>query len=119
MSAEDQPRDHVPMDEDDSRTGTDIEGNIKSRSTWIRLIFMLIFFALYAVSRPVVLAVIALQFLWMLFTADKNKQLAMLGHSLALYTYEIIDYMTYNNEEKPFPFDSPWPSGDENRIENG
>ncbi len=73
---------------------------------------MLVFMALYAISRPVVFAVIALQFLWMLFTADKNQQLAVFGHSLALYTCEIIDYMTYNNEEKPFPFEGTWPTGE-------
>ncbi len=112
MSANEPPRDHVSIDEDNSGSSSEIEDNIKSKSTWVRLIFMIIFFVLYAISRPVVLAVIALQFLWMLFTADKNKQLAILGHSLALYTCEIIDYMTYNNEEKPFPFDNDWPSGE-------
>ena len=111
MSADEQPRDHVTGDEKNSGDDSELEQNIKSRSTWVRLLFMLIIALIYAVSRPVVIAVIILQFLWVLFTAETNKKLAVLGHSLALYTCEIIDFMTYNSEAKPFPFDSDWPSG--------
>ncbi len=112
MSDDEQPRDHIVVDKEAPGDDNELEQNIKSRSTWIRLLFMLIIALFYAVSRPVVFAVIVSQFLWVLFTAKTNKKLAVLGHSLALYTCEIIDFMTYNSEVKPFPFDSDWPSGD-------
>jgi len=112
MSAEDQPRDHVSVDEETPASNSDIEENIKSRSTWVRLFFMLVVFAIYAVSRPIVFAVIVLQFFWVLLTAETNKQLSIFGHSLAVYTCEIIDFLTYNSETKPFPFDNDWPSSD-------
>jgi hypothetical protein len=34
-----------------------------------------------------------------------------LGQALATYTYQIIRYLTFNTEERPFPFDSDWPAG--------
>ncbi len=112
MSSDEQPRDHIAADKETSGDDNELEQNLKSRSTWTRLLFMLVIALFYAVSRPVVFAVIVLQFLWVLFTAETNKKLAVLGHSLALYTCEIIDFMTYNSEAKPYPFDSEWPSGD-------
>lgn len=87
----------------------DIEANLKNRSTWRRLVFMLIVGAIYAVSRPVVGAVVALQFLWVLFSGEVNARLVALGHSLALYSAEVIDYLCYATDERPFPFDKDWP----------
>jgi hypothetical protein len=110
MSNEEQPRDHVPEDDGVAREDpNDLEQNVRSRSTWLRLIFMLVFFALYAISRFVVFAVVILQFLWVLFTAETNDKLVKLGQSLATYTYEIVTYLTFNTNTRPFPFDRDWP----------
>ena len=112
MSDEGQPKDHVPPAEEQPESGTtDIETNVKSRSTWLRLVFMLVVFAMYAVSRVIVIAVVVLQFIWVLFTGDTNRNLAGLGQSLATYTYEIIRYLSFNTEERPYPFDLEWPPG--------
>jgi uncharacterized protein YqhQ len=111
MAADEQPRDHVNTDEEPSEEANDIQQNMKSRSTWVRALFMVVVLVVYFVSRLVVLAVIVLQFLYVLFTTETNKQLLELGHSLALFTCESIDFLTYNSESKPFPFDNEWPSG--------
>ena len=71
---------------------------------------MLIVALLYALSRVVVGVVVFLQFFWVLFTGETNKQLEQLGQSLATYTYQIIRYLTFNTEERPFPFDLVWPT---------
>lgn len=119
MSTEHPPRDHAPGDHNvdpdadpDNRTGSrPIEENIKSRSTWLRGLFMVIFVFIYALSRFVVGAVVLLQFLWVLFTGEVNERLRVLGQSLAIYTSQIIRYLTYNTEQRPFPFDEDWPPG--------
>lgn len=115
MAADEQPRDHVVNEEESSgepsAEANDLQKNMKSRSTWVRALFMVAVLVLYFISRFVVLAVIVMQFLWVLFTTESNRQLREFGHSLALYTRETIDFLTYNSETKPFPFDSEWPSG--------
>jgi hypothetical protein len=88
----------------------EITNNLKSKSIWMRLVFMLIVALLYSVSRVVVTAVIVFQFFWVLFTGESNAKLQNLGVSLADYTYQIILYLTFNTEERPFPFDLEWPS---------
>ena len=83
--------------------------NLKSKSIWLRLLFMLIITFLYSVSRIVVGAVVIVQFFWVLFTNETNQKLQAFGKSLATYTNEIILYLTFNTEKRPYPFDLNWP----------
>jgi hypothetical protein len=99
-----------PQPTSEPARAVNFEENVKSRSTWLRLVFMIIMVVLYGVSRVVVGAVVVLQFLWVLFTGSINKKLEQLGQSLATYTYQIIRYLTFNTDERPFPFDSDWPT---------
>jgi len=113
MSDNGPPPDHVVEDEprpQDESSDARLEDNIKSRSTWLRLLFMILFIALWSISRILVLAVVILQFFWVLFTGETNQRLLALGGSLATYSYQIIAYLTYNTETQPFPF-SDWPEG--------
>ena len=88
-----------------------VKENLQTRSTWLRLFFMFVVIFLYAVSRLVVSVVVLLQFFWVLFTGETNKPLETFGQSLATYTYQVIRYLTFNTEERPFPFDLDWPVG--------
>lgn len=86
-----------------------VKENVKSRSTWLRLLFMLIVSFLYGISRMVVAAVVVIQFFYVLFTAQPNEKLQQLGQQLASYTYQIVRFLTFNTEERPYPFDLEWP----------
>ena len=94
-----------------SRETSQLEQNLKRRSTWLRLLFMVVFVALYMITRIVFSAVVIIQFLWVLFTAESNKYVTELGQSLATYTYQVMLYLSFNTEDKPFPFSAEWPKG--------
>lgn len=109
-----QPRDHAPgdsthYDTDDGQGSNSLEQNVKSKATWLRLFFMLVFAALYFVTRMVLLAVVIMQFFWLLFNGVINEPLRALGQSLATYTYQIVRFLTFNTNVRPCPFDMPWP----------
>ena len=106
------PPDHVIEDEsaEDIEHGPELQENLKSKSTWLRLLFMILFIALWSISRLVVFAVVVLQFFWVLVTGSTNVRLSAFGMSLATYSFQIITFLTYNTEDQPFPF-SDWPSG--------
>ncbi|HEY5622903.1 MAG TPA: DUF4389 domain-containing protein [Gammaproteobacteria bacterium] len=105
------PPDHAREDFDETEGERQrIEENVRSSSTWLRLLFMILFFALWSISRIVVFAVVVLQFLWVLFSGEPNERLSLFGHSLATYSYQIVRYLTFDTEEQPFPF-SDWPVG--------
>ena len=108
MSDNHPPADHVISDSNDG--GIPIEENIRSRSTWLRLLFMLAFYAIGTVATAVLSLVVVLGFLWVLFTGDKNSQLQQAGQVIAAYLYQIVRYLTFNTEDKPFPFGNDLPS---------
>jgi len=108
MSNDNPPADHIIPENGDS--GITIEENIKSRSTWLRLLFIFAFYVIGTVVTAVLSLVVILGFCWVLFTGEKNDQLQQAGQAIADYLYEIIRYLTFNSEEKPFPFGNDWPS---------
>ena len=110
MSNDNPPVDHVVSGRDDG--STPIEENIRSRSTWLRLLFMVAFWVIGTVATAVLTVVVVLGFLWVLFTGEKNGQLQQAGQVIAAYLYEIVRYLTFNTEDKPFPFGNDLPSAD-------
>ena len=84
--------------------------NLKSKSIWMRLLFMLVITFLYSISRVIVGAVVIVQFFWVLLTGETNQKLQVFGQSLATYTKQIILYLTFNTDERPYPFDLDWPN---------
>lgn len=109
MSNNNPPADHPFVN--DSDAGKPLEENLKSRATWMRLLFMLICCILVSIASMVGTFVVVLGFLWVLFTGKVNRQIQQVGQSLASYIYEIIRYLTFNTEERPFPMGNEWPSG--------
>jgi hypothetical protein len=60
-------------------------------------------------------AVVVLQFLFTVFSGETNANLRQFGASLSRYTYQLMLYLTYNTDDKPFPF-GPWPSEAEDEL---
>jgi hypothetical protein len=103
----DEPSEYIPGTSDRHP----LEEHLKSRSTWLRLFFMIVISVLYAVARLVTTVVVIVQFCHVLFTGGINEPLREFGQSLATYAYQIVAYLTFNTEAKPFPFDTDWPHG--------
>lgn len=84
------------------------EQHYKNRSVWLRGLFMLIFLFFMGVAKFVTIVVVGFQFLVILFTAEKNNNLLKFGKSLSVYEYQVMLYLTYNSEFRPFPM-GDWP----------
>jgi hypothetical protein len=89
----------------------DVKENLKSQSTWVRGLYILIYAVFYTIAEIVLFAVIAFQFLLKLFTADTNERLGKLGQGLSTYIYQILQYMNFNSDYQPYPFGA-WPKGE-------
>jgi len=85
-----------------------IKDNLRSESFWLRSLFMILFFIVYRIVDLLVLLVAISQWLYVLLTGDANTSLTRFAGGLAAYVAQIISYLSYNSEEKPFPF-SDWP----------
>lgn len=82
--------------------------NIKSESFWLRSLFMVLFFIVYRIVDLLVLLVAISQWFYVLLSGDSNQGLNSFAKGLSLYVAQIINYLSYNTEEKPYPF-SDWP----------
>ena len=80
------------------------------RDTWKRLVYTLLFVIAFNVAEIILWATTAVQFLFKLFTGGANEYLRGFGQSLGTFIYEVILFLTFQSEHKPFPF-APWPSG--------
>ena len=80
---------------------------VKDYNNWLRVFFMLVYglVLLYAVV-PVTFVVMVAQ-LWFMFSLGTlNSNLTAFGESLVEYIQEIIGFLFFKNDEKPFPFKS-------------
>jgi len=82
--------------------------NIKETSIWLRLILVVIFLFVFTFTDIILWFIAGIQFLFTIFTKKPNENL--LGFSIKLRNYlsQIIDFVTYSSDLKPFPF-SPFP----------
>ncbi len=86
----------------------DTKKHVSEGSTWLRLVYMLLFVIIFNVAEIVLGAVVVLQFLFKLFTGKTLEPLEALGQSLATYFYEMVLFLTFRTEDMPYPF-GPWP----------
>lgn len=85
-----------------------IKSNVTSSAHWVRLLFMILFALILYVASFVVGVLVLVQFLFALITGSDNQNLRQLGDSLTQYIGQTLRFLTYNSDDKPFPF-ADWP----------
>ena len=77
------------------------EGN----TAWMRVLFTAIFWVVFYISQLVILTVVVAQAAFVILTGNPNHQLLVLGDRLAQYVQHILRYVTFNTDQRPFPFE--------------
>lgn len=88
----------------------ELKENVSDKNTWLRLLFMILFAVVLALSDLLLAVVIILQFGFVLFTRRHNTELLDFGAQLARFRYHVVRFLTYNTEDRPWPF-VHWPDG--------
>ena len=92
---------------------TEMKGHVLTSQTWIRGFWMVLFATVYYVASMITFALIMFQWFFLLLTGKLNERLVPIGQSLSAYLYQILLYLTYHHDDKPFPFqDWPHPKND-------
>ncbi|MBL1141827.1 MAG: DUF4389 domain-containing protein [Proteobacteria bacterium] len=89
----------------------DIKENAKNIDVWTRGLFILIYGVIFYFLFALIWLVVIFQFLMKLITTELNEQLLDFSDSLNKYVSQILLYITFKSEERPFPF-SPWPGSE-------
>ena len=82
-----------------------------AKETGIRLLFVILFAAIYSVAELVVAAIVLIQFGFMFITGAANDKLLAFSTSLNRFIFQILQFVTFKSDDKPFPFED-WPSSD-------
>jgi len=78
--------------------------NFLKQGKWIRLFWMLAFSFIYYLSMTVLWLIVFTQFLFVLITDKRSENISKVSLGFRGYMVQILDYLTYHSEEKPFPF---------------
>jgi len=86
-----------------------MESNIRERSEHqlLRLVFMVIFGVVLRLSVILTFLLAAVQWIWRWFQRGENQRLRSFCLALGRYQHQLLDYMLFNTEAKPFPFADP------------
>lgn len=89
--------------------------------TWLRFLFMLLFTPLLGCIGFMVLCLALFQFFSVLASGEGNPQLRELGDDLNRLGGDIVAFLTYSTDRKPFPFKAcrPDSQGGESAVEPG
>jgi len=85
-------------------TENSLSSNLTNANTWVRLALSILFLVLNSFLRIAVVLVFIAQALFVLITGDKNPRLGSFADVLRNYIYQIIGYVTFGSDERPFPF---------------
>ena len=97
--------------QEQSTQGKQWKERLLSADHWLRFVFMVLFAIISYLACYVIVVLVLLQFVWSLIAGKGNGKLRDLGSSLSRYMYQILRFLTYNTEDKPFPF-SDWPESE-------
>lgn len=86
----------------------EMKDNLTARATWVRAVWMILFAVALYVTEFVLAAVAIVQFLSALIAGRPFDRLAEFGAQLAQWIGEVVAFLTFASEAKPFPF-APWP----------
>jgi len=89
-----------------------LKTNLLSSKTWIRLVYMAFFAVCLQVAAFIMWVLVVLQFLFALITGADNTNLRKFGSSLSTFIFSALKFLTFNSEDKPFPF-ADWPKPEE------
>lgn len=85
-----------------------LKKRLTKQSKWIRGLNMLLFLFILWIVKIFIEAIAILQFILVLFTDQPNSRMSEFGEHLSRYIEQIFKYLSYNTEERPYPF-APWP----------
>lgn len=80
----------------------------QKKAIWQRGLFMLLFGFLIGITKLVTLIIAVLQFVVVVLTGECNDNLLYFGKCMSTYQYQILLFLTFNSEFRPFPI-GEWP----------
>jgi len=80
---------------------------------WIRAAYMFVCALAFGLTETLVCLLAIINLVYRAFKDENNQNIVDFGCALGRYVQQLTNFMTFNTEQVPFPFDK-WP-GDQHR----
>mgnify|MGYP000356329930 CR=1 FL=1 len=77
----------------------------EGKTGWTRVLFVALFWLVFYFSQFVVAVIVVAQCAFTMITGKPNPQLLAFGDSMSQYIHEILRFVTFNSDRRPFPFE--------------
>ena len=81
---------------------------------WQRLFFMVIYGAAINFVVSILIILVAIQFIFYLFTSKTNNQLQSANNWLQGFFNDSLNFLSFNTDSKPWPFNDKYEVSDSN-----
>lgn len=81
-----------------------VKDNVKNVNIWLKGIFILVFSVILYVVGILVYLLAAFQFITKLITGELNHHVKNFAAVLTDYIMQVLAYITFQSEDRPFPF---------------
>ncbi|TDJ33918.1 MAG: DUF4389 domain-containing protein [Gammaproteobacteria bacterium] len=88
----------------------ELKENISQRSTWLRLLYIILLAVIFTITEFIIGVVVVIQFGFVLLSGKTNDDLKQFGDALSRYVFDMLRYLTFNSDELVFPF-AEWDYG--------
>ncbi len=88
-----------------------IKENAAKTDTWIHGLFIIVYGVIFYVLYGVIWLLVIIQFITKVVTGNLNDNLSEFSIKLTDYAVQILNYITFQSEEKPWPFGASPQSG--------
>ncbi|MDN3640672.1 DUF4389 domain-containing protein [Simiduia curdlanivorans] len=78
--------------------------NLSNKRNWVRLVYMLIYGLALHIAGIIMWLLCTVQFVITMIFGQDNENLRKMAASISDYIHEALAFVSYNSEEKPFPF---------------
>jgi hypothetical protein len=91
----------------------ELKNKLMNSKHWMRLLLMLLMYIiLFSLVQFIVTISMLVQWVLVLFTGEPNSRLWFFTRGLNRYSYQILEFLNFNSELRPFPL-SDWPESRE------
>ena len=80
--------------------------NIKDSTTWIDAVLVVVYLIVFSYSIFLLWIIAIAQFFFKLITKNPNSHLGELTNLFQKFINQIIDFVSFETEERPYPFNS-------------
>ncbi|MBE7526149.1 MAG: DUF4389 domain-containing protein [Nitrosomonas sp.] len=87
----------------------EVKQRLQSTETWKQAFLMFLFIFVQGWVKFLIVLLAMFQFGSTILAGQVNSRVLKLGRQLAMYDYQINLFLTFNSEDRPFPFSS-WPA---------